>query len=85
MNAVITSSANHAAESGSVASCPETQRQGCRGDPTDLVKLGAGTVQHGRVDVGLALHDERQLAVLVCVDVHLGSLVVLPPLLSIMI
>ena len=50
-----------------------------RVDTTDLVKLGAGTVQHGRIDVGLALHDERQLAVLVCVDVHLGALVVLAP------
>ena len=50
-----------------------------RVDTTDLVKLGAGTIQHGRVDVGLALHDERQFAVLVCVDVHLGALVVLAP------
>ncbi len=51
-----------------------------RVDTTDLVKLGAGTVQHARVDVGLALHDERQLAILVCMDVHLGALVMLAPL-----
>lgn len=50
-----------------------------RVDPSDLIELGAGTVQHGGVDIGLALHDERELAILVCVDVHLGALVVLAP------
>lgn len=58
---------------GGILPTEDGSRHG-RVDSADLIELAAGTVKHGGVDVGLALYDERQLAVLVCMDVHLGAL-----------
>ena len=51
-----------------------------RVDSADLIELAAGTVQHRRVDVGLALHNESEFAVLIAVEIDLGSLDVLAAL-----
>ena len=58
---------------GGILPTEDGSRHG-RVDAADLIELAAGTVKHGGVDVGLALYDERQLSILVGMDVHLGAL-----------